>query len=291
MEYIKNAIVYQGNKYKLLDKILPLLPENINTFIDVFCGSGTMGLNVLHNNLAKDIIFNDLNAPIINILKKTINETDDLLWEIEYNITNHNLRKTFKDTPKEEQELAKISYITFRKYVNSLTLTPKQKASYDFILHLFSFNSLIRFNQKEKFNASFGFSTARDPKIAKEYLKKMYNLDKEKIIFFNSDFLELFKANKTTLNNNDFIYVDPPYLNTTAVYNENRLTGWKEEDEDKLLKMLDIMDKGGIKFGMSNTFSGKCGTHNEKLKKWAEKYETHYFDKNYNVFGHSNKKI
>lgn len=33
---VKSPLNYVGNKYKLLPQILPLLPTNINTFVDLF---------------------------------------------------------------------------------------------------------------------------------------------------------------------------------------------------------------------------------------------------------------
>lgn len=38
MNYIKSPLNYTGGKYKLLPQILPLLPNNIDTFIDLFWG-------------------------------------------------------------------------------------------------------------------------------------------------------------------------------------------------------------------------------------------------------------
>lgn len=38
MNYIKSPLNYTGGKYKLLPQILPLLPNNIDTFIDLFGG-------------------------------------------------------------------------------------------------------------------------------------------------------------------------------------------------------------------------------------------------------------
>ena len=34
---IKSPMNYVGGKYKLLPQILPLFPENIDTFVDMFC--------------------------------------------------------------------------------------------------------------------------------------------------------------------------------------------------------------------------------------------------------------
>ena len=41
-KYIKSPLNYTGGKYKLLDKILPLFPNDINTFVDLFAGGGSV---------------------------------------------------------------------------------------------------------------------------------------------------------------------------------------------------------------------------------------------------------
>lgn len=56
---------YTGNKFKLLSQIIPLFPCNINTFVDLFCGSSTVSLNVNANK----IVCNDSNEPLIEVLK------------------------------------------------------------------------------------------------------------------------------------------------------------------------------------------------------------------------------
>lgn len=38
MEFIESPIKYVGGKYKLLNQIIPLFPEDINRFVDLFCG-------------------------------------------------------------------------------------------------------------------------------------------------------------------------------------------------------------------------------------------------------------
>ena len=53
--YIKSPLNYTGGKYKLLKQIIPLLPDNINTFVDLFGGGFNVGINVKANK----IIYND----------------------------------------------------------------------------------------------------------------------------------------------------------------------------------------------------------------------------------------
>lgn len=46
MVYIKSPIFYMGNKYKLLDQLIPFFPTDINVFYDIFGGSGVVSANV-----------------------------------------------------------------------------------------------------------------------------------------------------------------------------------------------------------------------------------------------------
>ena len=55
-ELVKSPLNYTGGKFKLLPQILPLLPNDIDTFIDLFGG----GLNVGVNVKANKIIYNDI---------------------------------------------------------------------------------------------------------------------------------------------------------------------------------------------------------------------------------------
>ena len=45
MAFIKSPIYYTGNKYRLLSELQQFIPDRINTFIDVFGGSGVMAIN------------------------------------------------------------------------------------------------------------------------------------------------------------------------------------------------------------------------------------------------------
>ena len=75
----KSPIVYAGSKRRLLKQILPLLPENVNTFIDLFCGSCTVGINAV----AKRLVFCDKNEPLIGIYKEFLKELKTISCEFE----------------------------------------------------------------------------------------------------------------------------------------------------------------------------------------------------------------
>ena len=43
---IKSPLNYIGGKYKLLPQILPLMPDNIKVFVDLFGGGFNVGINI-----------------------------------------------------------------------------------------------------------------------------------------------------------------------------------------------------------------------------------------------------
>ena len=61
-EVIKSPLNFTGGKYKLLPQLLPLFPQDISTFVDLFCG----GCNVAVNFSAKKIICNDIDSNLIS---------------------------------------------------------------------------------------------------------------------------------------------------------------------------------------------------------------------------------
>lgn len=77
--YIKSPINYIGNKYKLINQIIPLFPNDISMFVDVFGGSGT----VLINTRAEHYMYNDINPYVSAIFKGLVTEeTDDVIGKI-----------------------------------------------------------------------------------------------------------------------------------------------------------------------------------------------------------------
>lgn len=121
-----------------------------------------------------------------------------------------------------------------------------------------SFSNQIRFNSKGYFNMPYGkrdYNLSLQQKL-KTFIDKLHNIS---VDFYNQDFIEV---NLATLSNNDFVYCDPPYFNSTATYNENG--GWTQENENNLLDLLNNLNSKGIKFALSNNL-----TVNPALENWA----------------------
>ena len=148
-----------------------------------------------------------------------------------------------------------------------------------YILICYSTNHLIRFNRKNEFNASVGVT----PRYIKEYIYNAYEPMKQVNISCKN-------YKEVPIKENCFVYCDPPYFNTLAVYNEKiEYGGWTIKDDLELFDYLEKLDKRNIKFGLSNVFKNR-GKTNEHLIEWCNKnnWEVYHLDRNYRPFGKSN---
>lgn len=46
IEIIKSPLNFTGGKYKLLPQLIPIFPDKIETFVDIFCGGCNVALNI-----------------------------------------------------------------------------------------------------------------------------------------------------------------------------------------------------------------------------------------------------
>lgn len=254
MDIIDSPINYSGNKFKLMNFIRPLFPENINTFYDLCCGGGSVSVNVKANK----IIANDINTFVLDILKYfKENDANKTINEIENIIAIHKLSKHSKET-----------YNKFRYYYNNVEKTPINL----FVLSCFSFNYQFRFNSKGEYNNASGFMCNEyNKRIADNIINFSNRLNK--VTFTNKN---IFDIDFNCISKDDFVYVDPPYSNSTASYNDNRrfFGGWDVNDDTRLFEILDALNQRGIRWAMSNAFVNN-GFKNYGLIKWADKYNTH----------------
>lgn len=266
-KYIQSPLNYTGGKFKLLKQIIPLFPKNIGTFVDLFGG----GFNVGANINAEKIVYNEFDINVYKIVKGIYESEDDMVSVIDGIISKYSLSKTNKE-----------GYLSLREDWNN-SLEKDWYGLYTLICH--SFNHSIRFNSKGFFNIAFGENRSEFNIKLRQKLIEFKNLIKSKeIYFYNKSFEVLTKS--SNIKPTSFFYADPPYLITTANYNENG--GWSEDMEYSLLNELDRLNSKGVKFALSNVLEHK-GKSNDILKEWAKKYKVHYLTYNYNNCNYQGK--
>lgn len=230
---VRSPLNYTGSKLKILDQILPYFPRDKDiTFIDLFCGGGSVFINSGFNK----IIANDIINPLINFYKEL--QTKDS-QEILKNIEAH-----------------KISKVNKKEYIEARNAFNAGGASnpYLFFSLLCSCtNNMIRFNKSFLFNQTFGERTFNES--TKEKLLEFQKELKNKNIIFNNQSFE-----SVPIPENSFVYIDPPYLITEAGYN----AFWSKSNEELIYTYLTDLNTRNIKFMLSNVSEHK-GVKNPNL--------------------------
>lgn len=265
---IQSPLNYTGGKYKLLPQLLPLIPEKIETFVDLFCGGCNVGINVAANRY----IYNDTCEPLIQlyaVMQKM--DTQEFLERIEDGIALYGLSDVKTkgygyyqcDSNDGLSSYNKEPYLRLREDWNGMVCKNDEYYIKLYLLILYSFNNQIRFNRQGKFNLPVG---KRD--FNQRMYQKLYafleRLHTQKAIFLNQDFADF---DWSCFGEKDFVYLDPPYLITCASYNEQG--GWSEQKEQQLLQLLEALTKKQIRFALSNVLESK-GKSNEILLAWIK---------------------
>ena len=113
------------------------------------------------------------------------------------------------------------------------------------------FNGLFRVNSSGEFNSPFGHY--KNPNIVNEPVLRAVNkyLTKNDIILYSEDFEKILER----VPNNGFVYLDPPYdpVSDTASFTGYNKGGFDKEEQKRLKRCCDLLDKRGVKFMLSNS--------------------------------------
>lgn len=282
-ELIQSPLNYTGGKYKLLPQILPHFPQDIDRFVDLFCGGGNVGINVPCNR----VVFNDNNellrymfGTFKNLDKQVTFETIDAIIK-KYDLSNSEKYGYDHYGCNSSEGLAAYNgsrYLKLRDNFNHHTNLEYNYYITLYVLIVYAFNNQIRFNRKGEFNLPVGkrdFNKKMREKLS-AFIDRLKSGDYS---FLSYDFREL---PNDEWDKNTFVYADPPYLITCATYNEQ--DKWNELLEKELLAYLDVLDSRGIRFALSNVLHSK-GKENKILLDWIDrnigKYRTIYLNYNY----------
>lgn len=291
---IQSPLNYTGGKFKLLPQILPLFPQNIDVFVDLFCGGCNVGINVESNR----VIYNDLNSNLLYLYNafKNLDKNSVFDWIYE-TIEKYELSLVSKfgydyydcDSSKGVGDYNRDKFLKLRTDFNKKSADGNFDYYYYIMLYVmivYAFNNQIRFNAKGEFNLPVG---KRD--FNKKMQKKLSDfIDRIKEQDCQFTCIDFRNFDITQLGENDFVYIDPPYLITCATYNEQG--GWSENDEKDLLSFLDDLHSRKIRFALSNVLRSK-GKENKILIDWltknTDKYKAIYLNYSYSNSNYQTK--
>jgi DNA adenine methylase Dam len=193
---IETPFNYTGSKFRLLEQLLPEMDYTKSYFVDLFCGGGSVYSNVVDKY--DKVIANDIISDLIGIHKSLL-ESDDIIEET----------KSLCLNLKESQE----EFLKLRKDYND---NPGPAKLWSLMLSCNS--NLIRFNQKGKFNQTWGkrsWNSSTEDKT-NEFIKHIRQY-KDKIHFSHRTFNEISIPTKSGKSDKFMFYCDPPYAYTKNV--------------------------------------------------------------------------
>ena len=212
---IQSPLNYTGGKYKLLPQLLPHFPEEIDTFVDLFCGGCNVGINVranryIYNDSCKDLIGLFTVMQRIN-REKFIQHIIRLIEEYELSDVKTNGYEYYNCNSKDGlSAYNRDKYYRLRQDFNDREEYDETYYIMLYVLIVYAFNNQIRFNRNGKFNLPPG---KRD--FNQKLHDKLYGfigaLQNQQALFESKDFRDI---NYQELGINDFVYADPPYLIT-----------------------------------------------------------------------------
>lgn len=277
---LRSPLFYVGDKYKLMEEIGTYFPANIGKFIEPFVGGGS----VFMNTTAEQFYLNDIDSYIVSLhrhLCKSANRQTSFFARLEAIIKKYGLSCSYKEDVVPDELKRKYKKTYFAKYNKEsyaqmradFNESPKDDMSILYLLLIYGFNRMLRFNKNGDFNLPVG-NVDFNTNVAAALLDYFQEVKRKKPKWYNLDYKTFLR--KIDLTEKDFIYLDPPYLITFSEYNKL----WSEQDEKELLLLLDQLNERNIRFAISNVTHYK-DRQNDIFIEWAEKYHTHSIKSNY----------
>lgn len=276
----RSPLFYVGDKYKLIPEIKPYFPANIRHFVEPFVGGGSVYLNVD----AQDYFLNDIDNKVIKLhemLNSFVGKENDFFKEVWHIVDSYGLSCSAREDRVPNELKVKFVKTYFAEYNRSAFL--KLREDYNksnrkdylmlYVLLIYGFNRMIRFNKSGSYNLPVGNVDFNKNTI--EALNAYFSLNAAKDTHWSSLDFESF-LNRLDLNEQDLVYLDPPYLITFSEYNKL----WNEETEQRLLNVLDQLSDRHIHFAISNVTHYK-GKINSIFLQWARRYNTNSVKSNY----------
>lgn len=281
--FVRSPFFYVGDKYKLLPTIIPQFPTDIDRFVEPFVGGGSVFLNVR----AKSYRLNDIDRNMIDLHQHLCRQSARIdVWveELYALMCDYGLSRSFREdiVPEElKREFVKTYYAKFNKEpfsrlrldYNNSTRNTKEDLDRLYLLLIYGFNRMLRYNAKGDYNLPVG-NVDFNGNVLDAINAYAQRVSMRDIKFTSLQFDEFLR--KVEPCEKDFVYCDPPYLITGSEYNKI----WHEEEDMRLMRVLDDLNEKGVRFAVSNVthYRGKV---NRAFLEWAGKYRSIPVKSNY----------
>lgn len=244
----KPFLKWAGGKGQLLTEIqkyYPFADKKITKYAEPFIGGGAVLFDVLNRYDLSEVYISDINAELVNcywVAQQCVEELIQALTKMqdEYLPLNHEKRREY--------------YTEKRARFNELKNGEKkkgdiEKAALMIFLNRTCFNGLFRVNKKGQFNVPMG--AYKNPIICDAQNLRAVSQKLKAVKIVCGDY----KKSEIFVDENTFVYFDPPYRPLTETSNFTSYTESQFDDNKQieLAQFAKMLDARGAKIVISNS--------------------------------------
>jgi len=233
----KPFVKWAGGKRQLLPILSQHIPKKFDSYFEPFLGGGAVLFHLISENPKLTCFVSDLNSALILSYVTIRDRVEDLILSLE----NHS--KNYFKNPKQY----------YYKVRESNPKSQIDKVSRLIFLNKTCFNGLYRVNSKGEFNVPLGKYSNPNIVNKENLLAVSHAIQSKNISIKCQDFTKALEVAQE----NDFVYLDPPYqpVSHTAKFTSYTNDNFDYKDQKRLLAEFEKLNSKGCKVMLSNSKS------------------------------------
>ena len=222
----KPLFIWAGGKNKMLKHYLPIMPKQVDTYVEPFFGGGAMFCHIVQNYSPKKLVINDVNADIVRIYNSIKNDLPEFLVKLDSYCSVY-LPMNKEDRKKYYFEVRHEHAYDFDKWSEA------EEAATLYFLMKTGFNGIFQINKNTngRYGTPAGLLNQTD-KVYEIDVVNWWNQALQNTEIMSGDWKECLK--QVPDEDNTFVFLDPPYRDSFTSYGQT----FGDEEQEKLIKYV-----------------------------------------------------
>jgi DNA adenine methylase len=222
----KPLFIWAGGKNKMLKHYLPIMPKQVDTYVEPFFGGGAMFCHIVQNYQPKKLVINDVNADIVRIYNSIKNDLPEFLVKLDSYCSVY-LPMNKEDRKKYYFEVRHEHAYEFDKWSEA------EEAATLYFLMKTGFNGIFQINKNTngRYGTPAGLLNQTD-KVYELDVVNWWNKALQNTEIMSGDWKECLK--QVPDEDNTFVFLDPPYRDSFTSYGQT----FGDEEQEKLIKYV-----------------------------------------------------
>ncbi len=222
----KPLFIWAGGKNKMLKHYLPIMPKQVDTYVEPFFGGGAMFCHIVQNYSPKKLVINDVNADIVRIYNSIKNDLPEFLVKLDSYCSVY-LPMNKEDRKKYYFEVRHEHAYDFDKWSEA------EEAATLYFLMKTGFNGIFQINKNTngRYGTPAGLLNQTD-KVYELDVVNWWNQALQNTEIMSGDWKECLK--QVPDEDNTFVFLDPPYRDSFTSYGQT----FGDEEQEKLIKYV-----------------------------------------------------